>query len=190
MDGGLLSAQSTVYISVLNEEEAPHVLGAYSLSVSENGPVPRSLLLINATDPDRISSDQLRFSVAGNVSAFDINEVSGELVLIEPLDYEFNQAVTLTINVGKYGYGSSINASSTISITVLDVNEPPHSVLLIPFMPPLSKICRLGYPLAWHFQTTSGILKIIRSVSFWMRLNIRHFSAWMVAPVSFARKLH
>jgi len=125
-DGGLLTAESTVFVSVVNVEEAPEVLSTYTVIISENGVAPRSLLLINATDPDRISLAKLRFSLVEITTKFSIGETTGELVLLKPLDYEYNRLVNLTVNVAKLG--SALNTNSTVSIVVTNVNEAPELI--------------------------------------------------------------
>ncbi|KAG7392161.1 cadherin, EGF LAG seven-pass G-type receptor, partial [Phytophthora pseudosyringae] len=123
-DGGFLSAQATVFVSVLNEEETPLVAAFYKVIVPENGVVPRSLLLVNATDPDRISQDQLSFSLVENVKEFAIDGRTGELILLKPLDYESVHSINLTVNVAKRG--TTLNVNSTVYILLSDVNEPPE----------------------------------------------------------------
>ncbi|KAG3110379.1 hypothetical protein PI125_g10068 [Phytophthora idaei] len=125
-DGGFLTAQDTVYVSVLNEEEIPRVPVSYNLIVLENGAAPRSLLLVNATDPDRISQEKLSFSLVENVEEFAIDGITGELILLKPLDFEFIHSKNLTINVAKRE--TALNVNSTVHIVVADVNEPPELI--------------------------------------------------------------
>ncbi|KAG2933989.1 hypothetical protein PC115_g5297 [Phytophthora cactorum] len=125
-DGGFLTAQDTVYVSVLNEEEIPQVPVSYNLIVLENGAFPRSLLLVNATDPDRISQEKLAFSLVENVEEFAIDGITGELILLKPLDFEFIHSKNLTINVAKRE--TALNVNSTVHIVVADVNEPPELI--------------------------------------------------------------
>ncbi|OWZ24347.1 LOW QUALITY PROTEIN: Protocadherin Fat [Phytophthora megakarya] len=122
-DGGFLTAETVVFISVLNEEEAPHAPEFYNLIVPENGVVPRSLLLVNATDPDRISQNKLIFTLMENAHEFSIDNITGELILLKPLDYEALPSMNLTVNIAKRG--TSLNVNTTIYIVVGDLNEAP-----------------------------------------------------------------
>ncbi|KAG1708575.1 hypothetical protein DVH05_022203 [Phytophthora capsici] len=123
-DGGFLTAQAFIFVSILNTEEAPVVPSENSIIIPENGAVPRSILLVNAVDPDRSSTDELSFSLVENAHAFAIDETIGDLVLIKALNYEDTRSLRVVVNVAKRG--TDLTTNSTFFIHVEDINEPPE----------------------------------------------------------------
>lgn len=125
-DGGLLSTEEVVFVSVLNVAEPPVVRPPYRIATPENGVVPRSLFIVNASDPDSDSIESLRFEWVGAPASVTIDALSGVVTLVEPLDFETAATVTVVVNVLKPA--TALSVSTTFVIDVVDVNEPPQVV--------------------------------------------------------------
>ncbi|GLE01987.1 hypothetical protein PINS_up010825 [Pythium insidiosum] len=126
-DGGFLTSAATVYIEVINVEEAPVWLPMPSrYAVDENGVVPRAVFVANASDPDRVSNEQLRFELEDATASFAINNTLGVVTLVRALDYETMPQIQLRALVFKAN-ATSLNSSRPILIDVRDVNEAPQA---------------------------------------------------------------
>ncbi|KAL0591646.1 hypothetical protein ABG067_001247 [Albugo candida] len=127
-DGGFLTTEGTVYVSILDVVESPIVNPSITVSVSENGLVPRNLFAINATDPDSVSSQLLRYSVinacAGN--SISIGYATGLLQLNSPLDFEQTPKYQCKLQIYKIlETGEKLSSVSDVIIDVEDINEAP-----------------------------------------------------------------
>ena len=106
-------------ITVLNVNELPPTLsGNQTINITESEPVGSSVADFDAEDPDRMN---VTFEIgAGNEeNKFSIEESSGTIRLIKPLDFEMTLQYTLKIVVSD-GMQST---SAFLTVYVLDVNE-------------------------------------------------------------------
>ena len=100
-------------------------------SVAENTPADQPIgEPVAATDAD---GDGLTYSLGGtDVASFDIDTASGQLKTKAALDHAIKSSYSVTVSVtdGEDADGAeettpTIDATITVTITVLDVNEPP-----------------------------------------------------------------
>ena len=108
------------------ENSAPEFIENESTnrSVVENTPADRKIgPPVAATDAD---DDSLRYALGGtDGSSFDIGTRTGQLITSAAIDYETQDAYTVTITVSD-GFGASDEI--TVTITVTDVDETPGNV--------------------------------------------------------------
>ncbi len=117
----ILAASNTVTVNLNNVNDAP-LITAGSFDLAENSPNASSVGIVMANDPD---GSDLSYSItAGNTgAAFAINPTTGEITVANStaLDFETTPSFTLTVDVSD----GSLNASNTVTINLINVNESP-----------------------------------------------------------------
>ena len=121
-DGGLYGS-GTVTVSATDVNEAPVVNDGQYFSISESAVSGTTLSPIAASDVD---GDTLTYSITGGNTgtAFSINASTGVLSTEFQLDHETVASYSLTILVSD----GALWDTTTVAITVSDVNEPPIAV--------------------------------------------------------------
>ena len=106
------------YIHILIYHLTLCLLASFDVVYSENQAVGTTLLTASATDED---SDELTFSITSSVpSNMVLGELTGEIVLIAPFDYEAIQVITFDLQVSD---GDNSSPSETVTITLTDYND-------------------------------------------------------------------
>jgi hypothetical protein len=122
---GNLYADATITINVSSTNHTP-VINNQAFSINENSTNGTSIGTVVATDPD--AGQALTFSIiSGNTSsAFTINASSGAISVANSgaLNYETTPSFSLVIKVQDNG-SPGMNAQATITINLLNLNEPP-----------------------------------------------------------------
>ena len=122
---GNLSSQATITITLLNVNEPP-TISNQSFSISENSPTGTTVGSVVAFDPD--AGQTLAYSIlSGSTNgAFAINTTTGAITVANAseLNFEVTSSFSLVVKVQDNGTGNLSNMA-TISITLLNVNEPP-----------------------------------------------------------------
>ena len=130
-DGGSPSQQSSVSITItlLDDNDNAPVFGdsSYGNSLLENLTPRQTVFQLSATDADLETNADIRFSFtltdnSGNSNPFEMDEVSGLLEMITPLDCEQQSSYSFTLTAVDLG---SPRQSSSVSgqLTVLDEND-------------------------------------------------------------------
>ncbi len=122
---GNLSSQAIITISLIDINEVPFIANQ-SFSVAENSATGTSVGTIVASDPDAGQIKTFTI-VSGNIGgAFAINPASGILTVANStaLDFESTPSFSLIIKVQDNGAGT-LNNQSTITISLIDINEMP-----------------------------------------------------------------
>ncbi len=119
---GASSGTATVTVNVNYVNKSP-VMENQRFSVNENSPEGAVVGTVKASDPD--AGDKLTFSIlSGNTdSTFKIDGSTGNLTVAasDKLNYEASVRYVLTVQVSDGVYTDS----GTVTINVLNVNEPP-----------------------------------------------------------------
>ncbi|XP_063955288.1 protocadherin Fat 1-like isoform X2 [Lytechinus pictus] len=125
-DGGGLSCSSDISIGLLDVNDNPPAFSQliYNVSVSENTTVNTLLTRVQAIDPDKDANRRHRFSISdGNSEAtFSLDDESGILTLIQPLDRELRSHYNLTLGVTDI-LQASLTTSAQLIVNVLDEND-------------------------------------------------------------------
>ena len=88
-------------------------------------------------DDSTTNNSVIRYNILNSPSyanVFDVNPVSGELIITKELDYEtiisYNETACMNIEVMARDLGiPSLNSSDTISVCIQDVNDVPPKFL-------------------------------------------------------------
>ena len=121
-------ATATVEITVLdaNDNKPQFSQGSYTFDVSENIDTSYRHVIgeIRATDIDEGHNSIISYSITGGntLNVFDIDSVSGQLLAIQPLDYE--QTSTYHLQIKAQDNGSPPKSNSTqVLVRVVDMND-------------------------------------------------------------------
>jgi len=126
IDGGGLSGEQDVTISVSDVNEAPSVANN-NFSVSEHVPVNTIVGRLNATDPDSGENGALSYQItSGNVgNAFYIDS-QGQIRTNAAINFESISSYSLGIAVrDKNGGVGHLTDTATVNVAIMDVNEAP-----------------------------------------------------------------
>ncbi|KAM9064818.1 protocadherin gamma-A12-like [Sarcophilus harrisii] len=137
-DGGDPGLSGTARIRVLvldaNDNAPVFTQSVYSVSVPENLPKGSLLLWVNATDSDEGVNGEVTYSFR-NIDdkaseIFQLDSQTGQLLLVESLDYEESKIYEMEIQ-GQDGGG--LMTSAKVLIRVLDVNDNAPEVMVTSF---------------------------------------------------------
>nr|XP_020137854.1 protocadherin gamma-A4 isoform X17 [Microcebus murinus] len=127
-DGGdpVRSGTARIHITLVDTNDNAPVFTQpeYHVSVRENVPVGSRLLTVKATDPDEGANGEVTYSfrkVRDKISQlFQLNSLSGEITILENLDYEDSGFYDIDVEAHD---GPGLRARSKVLVTVLDVND-------------------------------------------------------------------
>ncbi|KAL3873180.1 hypothetical protein ACJMK2_036328 [Sinanodonta woodiana] len=122
-----LSSTSTIIITVKDINEQPTDLALSTLLIPENYPPGKAFSVITARDDD--PGQEIVFSLLTGQEQFNIQ--GHNLNLAQNLDYEEVPSYTLSILASDNGT-PSMNMTQVFTISVLNVNEAPCSISLLP----------------------------------------------------------
>ncbi|XP_068963492.1 protocadherin gamma-A4-like [Petaurus breviceps papuanus] len=128
LDGGDPVRSGTVNIRVTvldaNDNAPVFTQSLYTVSVPENVPVGMLLLTVNATDPDEGINGKMTYffrKITQKTSkAFQLNSLTGDITVLENLDYEESSFYDIDIEVRD---GPGLLDRAKVMIKILDVND-------------------------------------------------------------------
>ncbi|XP_004686602.2 PREDICTED: protocadherin gamma-A10 [Condylura cristata] len=152
-DGGDPLRTGTVTISVTvfdtNDNAPVFTLPEYRVSVPENFPVGTQLLTVRATDRDEGANGEVTYSFRKipdiQLLKFQLNKNTGEIKLLEDLDYEETGFYELEVQAED---GGAYLATTKVLITVEDVNDNSPDVTITSLFSPLMENSPLGTVIA------------------------------------------
>ncbi|KAM5169155.1 protocadherin beta-2-like [Callospermophilus lateralis] len=135
LDGGTppRSGTALVLIEILDiNDNAPEFTKVlYEVRVPENSPIGSHVATVSARDLDIGVYGQISyafFQASEDIrKTFQINAKSGELLLIQKLDFESVQTYTINIQATD---GGGLSASSVVLIQVIDLNDNPPELTM------------------------------------------------------------
>ena len=117
-DGGNLTGNAVVMVTVIDvNDETPTLSPDQTGTISEDASTPRVVANFNASGE---MGEVLQFQLSGDQNGeFVIDTNSGQVSLVQSLDYESRQQYVLTVSVTD----GQFSTSSALTITVTDVND-------------------------------------------------------------------
>lgn len=122
------NSQTTVYISILDDNDCWPQFSSRSYSVSVKEDIPYAnrpvIIQISATDADEDLNSAIRYSIiSGNTqSHFSMDSITGEISVISQLDYETTRSYRLIIRAQDAGSPPRSNTTQLL-INIEDVND-------------------------------------------------------------------
>ncbi|KAL6472178.1 hypothetical protein MHYP_G00183660 [Metynnis hypsauchen] len=152
-DGGSPRKSGTVRIHVtvldVNDNAPVCKQAVYKIDVMENSPVGTVLTTVNAVDADEGINGDISYSIAQASKEaremFDIHSDTGDLTMIQMVDYEIERSYTLNINAKDKG---SLSDTCKVIIDVVDVNDNPPSIQLMSFSNTIAENSPVGTTVA------------------------------------------
>ncbi|XP_067455314.1 protocadherin alpha-8-like isoform X14 [Thunnus thynnus] len=195
VDGGKPARSGTLQILVnvvdVNDNTPSFSKSLYKVSVSENVPIGKTILKLNATDLDHGSNSDIRYSLMrrGNVDSpekFTVIPESGEIIVKANLDYEESNAYELRVRATDQG-ASPRSGYSKVLVEVVDVNDNAPEISVTSIMSPIKESAEIGTVVALVTVTDKdggqnglATCKIKDSVPFTLKSNYKNYYSLMV----------
>ena len=128
-DGGNKTGAATVEVTVLdlNDNQPQFKTAKFELSVFENTPPGKQLLILTATDYDAGENSLINYSLADKSKSqfgkyFRLNQTTGILSLLKRLDYEEMTSIQLEVIAKDQGI-DPLSSKATVTINVENIND-------------------------------------------------------------------
>lgn len=97
-----------------------------TVSASENLPVSSQIAVVHAEDKDQGVNAEIAYTITGGnwEAVFDINHLTGEIILKKPLDFERTKRYSLNISADDRG-NPALSTVSWLTVNVIDENDRP-----------------------------------------------------------------
>ncbi|XP_004397916.1 PREDICTED: protocadherin gamma-B4 [Odobenus rosmarus divergens] len=119
-----LSSTAQIQVLVTDANDNPPVFSQelYRVSVLENVLPGTPVLRVMATDQDEGVNAQITFSFteAGQITQFDLNSITGEITILNRLDFEEVKEYSIVLEARD---GGGMIAQCTVEIEVQDIND-------------------------------------------------------------------
>lgn len=115
-----------IFVADVNDNHPRFTTNQLIVNASEESPVSSQIALVRATDQDEGVNSEIAYTItAGNLEAvFDINHLTGEVILKKLLDFERTKKYILNITADDRG-NPSLSAMSWLTVNVMDENDHP-----------------------------------------------------------------
>ncbi|KAM4621705.1 protocadherin beta-16-like [Polymixia lowei] len=136
IDGGepQMSGTLQIYVNVLdiNDNAPSFTKPVYKATITENSPKGTSVTTVSASDKDKGSNGEITYVISSSKrrlsDLFQIDRISGEVILVGNIDYERTKHYQVDIEAVDNG---GLSDSSKIIVDVLDINDnEPHLNIL------------------------------------------------------------
>uniref|UniRef100_A0A2K5XDI8 Protocadherin Fat 4 n=1 Tax=Mandrillus leucophaeus TaxID=9568 RepID=A0A2K5XDI8_MANLE len=98
---------------------------SYFTTIPEDAPTGTDVLLVNASDADASTNAVVSYRIIGGNSQFTINPSTGQIITSALLDRETKDNYTLVVVCSDAGYPEPLSSSTSVLVTVTDVNDNP-----------------------------------------------------------------
>ncbi|XP_037833453.1 protocadherin gamma-A11-like [Kryptolebias marmoratus] len=135
LDGGSpqRSGTAVIHVTVLDANDNVPVFSqaVYKISLPENSPLQTVVVTVRATDADEGPNGNIIYSFDhmsnDHVSLFSLDQKTGEVKLIGPIDYETDTTIELQIRAKD---GPGLTSYCTVIVELFDVNDNPPVISL------------------------------------------------------------
>ncbi|XP_059372777.1 protocadherin beta-15-like [Carassius carassius] len=156
LDGGRppKSGSKEIFIDVLdiNDNVPVFTKDAYTVTLNENAPVGTTVVQVNATDLDEGQNGEVVYALGNNVKnnlrrLFKVNEITGEIILTDRLDFEVKDKYEIDIQASDKGIVPLATDKSVI-IKIVDVNDNAPEIEVTSFSNAIPEDSRPGTTVA------------------------------------------
>uniref|UniRef100_A0A8C6LYJ4 Cadherin domain-containing protein n=1 Tax=Nothobranchius furzeri TaxID=105023 RepID=A0A8C6LYJ4_NOTFU len=135
LDGGApqRSGTAVVHVTVLDANDNAPVFSQeiYKASLPENSPLDTLVVRVSATDADEGPNGEVIYTFDhmsdDHVSHFTLDDKTGEIKVIGPIDYETGNSIELRVRAKD---GPGLTSYCTVNIEITDVNDNPPVISL------------------------------------------------------------
>uniref|UniRef100_A0A672SN54 Cadherin domain-containing protein n=1 Tax=Sinocyclocheilus grahami TaxID=75366 RepID=A0A672SN54_SINGR len=155
-DGGRppKSGSIEIFIDVLdiNDNVPVFTKDAYTVTLNENAPVGTTVVKVNATDLDEGQNGEVVYALGNNVKnnlrrLFEVNEITGEIILRDRLDFEVKDKYEIDIQASDKGTVPLATDKSVI-IKIVDVNDNAPEIEVTSFSSAIPEDSKTGTTVA------------------------------------------
>ncbi|XP_047209231.1 protocadherin gamma-C5-like isoform X4 [Girardinichthys multiradiatus] len=138
LDGGspVKTGTTNIIVTVLDNNDNVPVFKRtlYNISVPENSAVGSILVQVEATDADEGVNAEIEYRFADStpqslLSIFKMNSDTGEIILLNPLDYETSSKTEISITAKDKGV-PEMEGHCRVQLSVIDVNDNVPEIML------------------------------------------------------------
>jgi gliding motility-associated-like protein len=118
--------QSTgvVQVNLVNENDELPVMDTLTVLVQEDESLREIVATLQATDPDELNPLQYTITGGNDELRFELDPLTGEITLVNPLDFETTTNYNLVIDV----FDGLHTITSALKVQVVNTNDEPPSV--------------------------------------------------------------
>ena len=133
-----LTATAMLVINVRDIDDSPPIFSSrqYVATVREGQPVNSHVVSLSASDSDSSPENVIRFEIlSGDTNAMFIVDANGTLLTSAELDRETVSQYSLIVEASNLNvFGDRIGSRTSVSVSVLDVNDNPPQFLELPYL--------------------------------------------------------
>ncbi|XP_074503756.1 protocadherin alpha-3-like [Sebastes fasciatus] len=156
LDGGKppKSGNMNILVNVLDVNDNAPVFSkdVYSVTLSENAPVGKTVIQVNATDSDEGPNGEVVYSFSNSMNQnmlnmFDINPSTGEIIVKGLIDYEEKDKYEIEIQASDKGL-APLTTEKSVIIKIIDVNDNAPEIEVTSFSSSIPEDSRPGTTVA------------------------------------------
>uniref|UniRef100_A0A671PD09 Protocadherin 2 alpha b 1 n=1 Tax=Sinocyclocheilus anshuiensis TaxID=1608454 RepID=A0A671PD09_9TELE len=141
LDGGRPPKSGTMEITIdvldINDNAPVFTKEAYIVMLNENTPVGTTIFRVNATDLDEGQNSEIVYSLGHDVNdklrkLFNINPITGEIVVTGLLDFEVKDKYEIDIQASDKGI-VPLTTDKSLTIKIADINDNPPQIEVTSF---------------------------------------------------------
>jgi len=122
-EGCIAVAMVTIQLTDVNDNPPIWLHPLVVTSLNENLSIQKSLVTVQARDPDKGRNGTVSYHLVTSEDRFTINPTTGELVVIQPIDREETPLVSVMITARDDGTPVRLSSQIEVLIEILDVND-------------------------------------------------------------------
>ncbi|XP_056130418.1 protocadherin Fat 4 [Lampris incognitus] len=115
----------TVLVDDVNDNVPVFTSSAFHTTIAEDAPTGTDVLLVNSSDADVGINGVISYSLTGGNGQFSINPATGQIITSSLLDREARTNYQLLVVATDGGQPQGMSSSTTVSVTVSDINDNP-----------------------------------------------------------------
>uniref|UniRef100_A0A674AKP1 Protocadherin gamma-C5-like n=2 Tax=Salmo trutta TaxID=8032 RepID=A0A674AKP1_SALTR len=155
-DGGTPARSGTTQIAVLvldiNDNAPIFEQDLYEIQMSESTAPGTLVLTVRANDLDEGTNSKIEYSFESHTAdsiqtLFVINQDTGEITLLQSLDYEISPSFKFDVCAADKGT-PSMESHSSVQVTVVDVNDNPPEITITSIPKPVREDAPVGTTVA------------------------------------------
>ncbi|XP_036985754.2 protocadherin Fat 4 isoform X1 [Artibeus jamaicensis] len=123
-----------VIVDDVNDNVPTFASKLYLTTIPEDAPTGTDVLLVSASDADASTNAVISYRIIGGNSQFTINPSTGQIITSALLDRETRGNYTLVVVSTDAGSPGALSSSTSVLVTVTDVNDNPPSFQHHPYV--------------------------------------------------------